>query len=364
MSTSPNSSFYLPSQLEQSRDDSLMAIHESWSAKSIADIAASMPESQVYGSGKKATRFVELKPADGEYDPEQTALLPLPVAKPWDPATYTWAEIVRQAAVPDGRMIVFPHNNFGHRSFTLTRAERSVVETGDLSPLAERYLRVCQALGVESLALVAGWSYGASTGAAFSAYAADHLQLTAHAFDEAPNTYAHRSLLSIAKALTREKGISRKVAEQSGLPTYPELLLGGQHIKSAIHLGKYGLGVHFAPPNPSITRMFQHDGFFTDIGILAEASPTATISLSNAISSAVGDSATTATLVSHLAPYPRDEIAQHIYYDGYHVTTGNPFVMAALARRALDWHNNGVEIAGRDIGSLGPVHEKVQGTNG
>lgn len=359
MSTSPNSSFYLPPQLEQGRDDSLMAIHETWQAKSVEDIAARMPESQMYGAEEKATRFVELKPAGGEYDPEQTALLPLPVAKPWDPATYTWAEIVRQAAVPDGRMIVFPHNNFGHRSFTLTRAERSVVETGDLSPLAERYVRVCQALGVESLALVAGWSFGASAGAAFSAYAADHLQLTAHAFDEAPNTYANRSFTSIAKALSREKGISRKVAEQSGLPAYPELFLGGKHIKSAIHLGRYGLGVHFAPPNPSITRMFQHDSFFTDIGTLAGASPTATISLSNATMSTIGDSEATASLVAHLAPYPRDEIAQHIYYDGYHVTTGNPFVMAVLARRALDWHSNGVEIAGRDIGSLGPVHEKI-----
>jgi hypothetical protein len=351
----------LPSQLEDGRDDTINAIHTAWADKTTHEIRAAMPESHISGTGDASIRYAELVPLSGDdYDPDNTAIMALPVAKTWEPATYAWSEIVRQIAIPDGRLIVLPNNNIGQKAYTFTDKERGIVAKGNLAPLSERHLRLCEELGIDAVSLVIGRSFGASAGAAFGNHASDYIQLNAHAFDEAPNTIRNRSMLALSRSLVHEKSQTEPVTQQVGLPAFTELTAGDAKLQSKLRLARYTLGLRFARSNPSINRMFQHDTFFDDVAGLVSGSPTATVSLSNANSSTVGDGDATAALAAHLGGYPNDEIAQHLFYDGYHLTAGNPFVMGLLARRALDWHNNGVQIAGRDIGSLGQTPETVE----
>lgn len=347
----------LPPELEPLRDDSMHEIHAEWLAKSADDIRGAMPESRMHDSGITSLRYVELTPTDGEFDPEQTGLLPLPVAKTWESATYAWAEIVRQMAIPDGRLIVLPHNNFGAPAYSFTKAEQATVASGSLEPLAERYLRLCDALGIDSLELVAGRSFGAAAGAAFGSRALDHIQVKTLALDEAPNTFKNRSALALAHSLTRENGIASHVQEEAGLPAFSELVKGSSTLQSHVRLSRYIAGLLFAGPNPSINRMFRSDEFMNNIAAVVSEGELAGVSLSNATSSTVGDIEATAVLAEHLGAnaYISNERIRHNVYSGYHVTAGNPFVMGVLVRDALRWYDQELSIADHDFNALGSV---------
>lgn len=332
----------LPPELRVDFDQSAANIFYRWQHMSTDEVVAATPYSRVaiFDNGQ-SVRYADLEPKIDNYDSEETAVMVLPAAKIWGPETYITAEIIRQLTVPDGRLIVLPNNNVGQRAYLLSKAERAKVAGGDLSPISERHVRLCESLGITSLKLIVGHSFGASEGASFANTASDSINLHAHAFDEAPNTFVlgTRKKSRLHAAMTKEKSLVKPNIESIGLPAFDELTHTDKRFVFMKELVKYAIGGQYIAPNREINRVFRGDSFFDNVAGLVSGSPEATVSISNARLSLVCNIEATEAFVGSLNGYPAEATAQHILYEGYHVTGGSsPWSLGILARRALEWH--------------------------
>lgn len=332
----------VPPQLMDWYDQGAANVYHRWQHMSTDDVIAATPYSRVavFNNGQ-SVRYADLEPKIENYDPEETAVMVLPAAKVWNPETYITTEIIRQLTIPDGRLIVLPNNNVGQRSYLLSKEERAKIKGGDLSPISERHVRLCEHLGITSLKLVIGHSFGATEGASFGNVAADAINLHAHAFDEAPNTFVpgSRKKARLRAAMTKEKALVKPNIQGIGLPAFEELTHTDEPIVFARELARYALGGMYIAPNREINQIFRGDSFFNDLAGLLSSNPEATVSVSNAISSLVCNIEMTQAFVGSLNTYPGNTVAQHILYDGYHVTGGSsPWALGLLGRRALEWH--------------------------
>lgn len=348
-------------------------VHERWRATSLDQVIAKMPETQLGNADHNAIRYVDLRPASGEYDPDETVVMTLPGAKTWSAETYMTSEIMRQILAPNGRMIVFPNNNLGQTNYRYTRDEARRVAGGDLAPLSERQARLVAALGIDSVKLVIGHSFGAAAGATFGRVASNTLQIRANALDEAPNTFiGGRKGLALRLAMIREGKQVIPGIHAVELAAFDEATNTLPGVKEALRynraLGAYALGGNLTRESVASNKFMVDDSFFDDVSSMLSISPTASIVISNAtgfkpdgtpngaIGSTVSSHDELEAFVNALNNGWDDKRAAHISYDGSHITAGTPFVLAALGAKALAFHDE-IEVAGRDIGSLGKASQ-------
>lgn len=260
-------------------------------------------------------------PARGDHDPEQTALMVLPAGKIWSPETYITASVVRELTVPDGRLIVLPNNNTDQTAYTFTKDEAKTVASGDLSPLSERQVRLCENLGIDALALVVGHSFGAAAGASFGKATRGVVELRANAYDEPPNTYpsGSRAAVALRKAMMRENGFVKPTIRDNGIPAFGEIVGIDRPVKFALGLARYAVGSNVLAPNRAINTAFLSDSFYDDVSGMLTNNPNASFVVANATSSTVGSNKAVQDFIETATQFVRHSegtAAEHLMYDG------------------------------------------------
>lgn len=343
-------------------NDRAQAIHEEWAHKTLDDVAREFVPDTAHENSDKSIRYAVLGAPDA--DPEQVAVMPLPVGKVWNPETFIMASIVKQVTMPDGRLIVFPNNNLGYRAYTLDKQEIARLKGGDFGPISDRQYEAVRGLGVDSLRLVMGRSFGAALSASFGSRAADNdIQLHATHFDEAPNTYEEgaRGGFGLRWSVTREGSQLIPEYRSAGLEVYDQASYAYSYLRFQRDLAKFLIGGNFMKPNAAINKAFLTPNFFDNVADMVASNELVTVSLSNASHSTVGDKDATAALAGALNSSMRGDIATYQVYGNderkaWHATAVNPFVLARLGYDALKWHDQ-VEIPGLDHGSIGEVEK-------
>lgn len=341
------------------------AIYDEWSHKTLDDVSREFVDSNVYDNSVDSNRNIRYAVLGSpDADPEQVGVMSLPVGKVWNRETYIMASIVKEVTMPDGSLIVFPNNNLGQRAYTLDKQELHQLEGGDFSPISERQYEVVRALGVDSLRLVLGRSFGAALGASFASQAADHdIQLHATHFDEAPNTYdaGARGGFGLRWSVTREGGKLIPEYRSANLAAYDKASLAHNYLRFQGGLAKFLVGGNFMKPNAAINKAFLTPAFFDNVAGMLASNELATVSLSNASHSTVGDKDATAAFADAANTSMRGDIATYRLYGNderkaWHATAVNPFVLGRLGHDALKWHKQ-VEVPGVDYGSIGEAEK-------
>lgn len=356
----------LPPELEPLYDKSAQEVFDDWSHRPFAEVvqAFNACESAVYldpTDGNRSVRYAVIKP-EGDFDPDQTLVMPFTIGKGWTPQTFIMASIVHALVAPQGRLVAFPNNTLalipalGRRlygawysnayaqAYTLTESEVLQVKAGDFTPIAERQYDAIKQLGINSIQLILARSQGAALGASLAKLAVqrDGLQLQATHLDEAPNTVEGRTANDLRRAAGRERRYIPIAYRDSGVPAYISAAMLDGKLVSWVSEAHFLAGSGFTQPNSAIREGFLMPTFFDDLtGVLAK-NPCVAVSLSNARFSAVGNAARSQDFVDDQTA--SGCAAQFFEYSDLHAGGANPFVLGLLGKRALNWQKGAQQV--------------------
>lgn len=334
-------------------------VRERWQAKTVDDVLSEMPQSRVNLSGDMSLRYTVIGSKDA--DDAHTGALWLGAGITYRPETYVLAEVFRQVAFPDSKLVVFTNNSSDQKAYTLSKEEQETLKTGKLDPLSERELLVFDALGIDALAFCAGGSFGGTRCAGFGRYALQYKGLKTFLIDDAPNSFDKvtdkkgdqvkgRTDIQIMKAMLREGKHVPEALLAAELPVYDDITGVNRPFSFRLAVTNYALGATLTDGNNAINKACNTDTLASDVHGIIGATDATTVTLANASDSLVGSIEQTMALAQ--GDWLGEERMQHILYEGWHVTNKNPFTYGSLGRAAIDWHANR-SIAGIDEGSLG-----------
>jgi len=214
----------IPGELGGFYDTYVSEVHEKFASLSRRDILKQMPEPSIADiSDTERLRYVDLCPPRGVNDNGDTVALFLPHAQAWKPSMYARAEFARQAVAKGARMLVFPNNTFGDSYYQLTDVQRERIAEGDLSSLAEKFVKVIEGLDIDSIALT-GYSLGGLVGAEVAAVGSDKVKVTVINADETPNIVSNAKELRNDFMASGGWGDQRQALKDSGIAAMEDIL--------------------------------------------------------------------------------------------------------------------------------------------
>jgi hypothetical protein len=215
----------VPDQLTPYLTDEVMAVHQEWRSKSVADVMQAMPEvtSTEYGQA-----YVLQPKAD--YD-GTTVVLGLPHQQAMKPSMAIRAQYLQDVVAPDSRIVVLPNNTIGDRDYYhFSDGERTLATgSGDrkssLQFFYDNRVRLLDTLGViDGKVNFTGYSLGGLTALGSAVSASQHMEVGVVNVDEAPNLERTPKQLQKDFMASGGWGDQRKAIEDAALPALSEAL--------------------------------------------------------------------------------------------------------------------------------------------
>lgn len=314
---------------QMSLDEKLREAHERLANVSLDKFKSDIPlQNDPYD--KSEASYVDLRHSDDPGD-KHAVVLPLPFANGWAPHMALRAKLLQDSMDVPHRIVVFPNNVIGSKSYELSKPDLEAVSSGQFDPIAEKQLSTLQKLGIESVQYI-GYSQGATIGAAALKLAAlqDRFELGSSGLFEPPNMIA-RNKKQLQKAFM-SGGLNslNRAVNDSGIPALTEAQRSAGRINSFKQLG--GMLIFAAgsqlPVNKAIHEGFTYDRFMRNIGQIPS---NVVISLAGARDSAI----TPIEEIERLSKLD-DLILRSKVVEGYgHEMGDNIVVHTLLAKTAL-----------------------------
>ncbi|HSX43937.1 MAG TPA: hypothetical protein VLE69_01390 [Candidatus Saccharimonadales bacterium] len=201
----------VPDQLEPLIDDRLLEIHGEWQELSLSDVKAQMPNPITIATNDgQGVRAAILKPTGFDGDMSQALVIDLPHQQAWKPSMYIRSEITRQVVAPELPAVVFPNNSLNDLYYDFTDSEYERLDNGDISPLAEKQVRILEELNVAKIAIT-GYSLGGKVALGVGDVGSDTIEITHINADEAPSS-VERSAKELQKDFLQSGGWGEQCA--------------------------------------------------------------------------------------------------------------------------------------------------------
>lgn len=322
----------IPESLERYADDYFYNAHERLAATSLDEIKLGMPDVQHIGDYTRThAGFVDLRPQE-DYEPSSAVVVGAPFANDWGPNMALRLRLMQSSLPEPRRVVVFLNNSVYDRTvYGLQDHERGTVAAGFFEPVASRWLRTVEDMGITSVQFF-GYSQGAAVGAAAARLAARQgvLEVGDSGFAEAPNVLP-RTPRRLRKDFMVPLGRFNQAINDAAVPVLSQVQRARGGLDTARQLMMFG---QFARGARLRENRALHDGFGREtfagdvLGILRRA-PHARITVARAEESRImpADAPGTSILRKHTGMHT---------VPGYgHEAGDNIAVHALLARAAL-----------------------------
>ncbi len=172
----------VPDQVTHLLDDTFLEVHERWAVKSLDEFRTETADYVTISRNGHTTTSVVLDPA-GERD-DTTVVLALPHQQAAKDSMLIRARFAQETIAPHSRMILLPNNSDKGQYYDFSENEAARLRMS-LLPLAERQMRMLEALKVEN-AVLSGYSLGGLAVAALAAMPNSSINVLGVNIDEAP----------------------------------------------------------------------------------------------------------------------------------------------------------------------------------
>lgn len=194
----------IPDSLSHLYDNQFQATHEKFTNASLEDLLKDKPKAELHHNDDQSVRYVELLPA-GDFDETESVVLFLPFANGYSDHMHIRARFMQDAICPDKKVVVFPSSTTQERAFTLSAEELSVVSSGEMAPIAEKYVRFLAAKKILNLDIVgyslamSGYSLGGLTSSNVGLKLSDYAEVSSVGIFDTPNVVQGRSTKELEK---------------------------------------------------------------------------------------------------------------------------------------------------------------------
>lgn len=321
-------------QADWDTNEHLQAWHATLQHHTIESYQRTSPVGRLALSGVhtgEGIRYVDIMPPDVA-DEKDAIVIMHNFAGGWGVRGAVRHEALLASLPEPRRLLAFPNAIVGHEVATYSFNERRRLAAGDLAPLADRVLATCRSLGIRSIQ-TAGYSQGASTGAAVLARAADQGIEAGHSGLFDPPNVVERTSLALARDFVAT-GVANgfRASQAARIPLIDEANGPASRDRAMDRLRAIRNYTH--PHNRALGRGLTHRTFGRDANTFLRAFPDAQLLCMRAELSTVTPRAAYEKQVRYLSHY-RERVRSVTIPDIGHEFAENPIAYALLGARAL-----------------------------